>query len=478
MNGDCKGGVAFQRKTHMKLTEIAVSNYRSIENLSVECLDQEGSSTFGLIGLNEAGKSSILKAIAMMGGGVAVNPKDFFQKQQPIEVEFFYELDDAEIAKLHEFLGAQEYASFDADDLDSREVSLASSYKLPELKRELILSTRSRSADEGIAFLLPATVPRLFHEPIFWTAEDRYLISRPIELTTFATNPEAVSVPLRNCFLLAGIDDIKGRVAALQDDSTEIEHLQSELGQKVTEHIKTVWPNHPIEITFLITNNQINFHVKDIGAKGRAKTADQRSDGFKQFVSFLLTVSAQNKNEELSNSILLLDEPETHLHPLAQEYLLGELIKITSNKRQNLAFFATHSNYLIDKRVLSRNFRVTKKEDKTILNRLDRKASTYASVSYEVFEIASSDYHDELYSRLHESYMEKDPADEKRASLKNFDENYLGQEKKIKKTKPYKGTPNAATLPTYIRNCIHHPEGGNQFTELELRESIELMRKM
>jgi hypothetical protein len=262
----------------------------------------------------------------------------------------------------------------------------------------------------------------------------------------------------------------------LQEDSTEVEFLASQLGRSVTAHIRTVWPNHPIEITFLINGVTINFHVRDVGST-RPKTADQRSDGFKQFVSFLLTVSAQNKNEELANAVLLLDEPETHLHPLAQEYLLSELIKLTSNARGNVVLFATHSNYMIDKQDLSRNSRVRKEKDETRVDELDKKHASYASVTYDVFEIPSTDYHNELFGRLHQRYQDEDPTDDKRELIKNFDEAVLHKAHHLKKDKPWKGVQNQATLPTYVRNCIHHPDNGNRYSDKELRHSIEQMRK-
>jgi len=53
----------------------------------------------------------------------------------------------------------------------------------------------------------------------------------------------------------------------------------------------------------------------------------------------LLTISAESATNQLSNSFLLLDEPETHLHPQAQEYLKDELIKITRNDANNIVFF-------------------------------------------------------------------------------------------------------------------------------------------
>lgn len=325
-------------------------------------------------------------------------------------------------------------------------------------------------------FVVPSIPQQLRQKAIFWTAASNYLIDKPIELTGFAASPATVSIPLRNCFLLAGIDDIAARIASLEDDSTEIELLSRELGGKVTEHLSQAWPNHPVEITFLISGNILNFHVRDLGTQGKAKTADQRSDGFRQFVSFLLTVSAQNKNEELAKTILLLDEPEIHLHPLAQEYLLRELVELTFNDRGNAVLFATHSNYLIDKGDLSRNFRVLKDGDESKLKEFDKKSSSYASVSYEVFSIPSTDYHNELYGILHERFQNEDTNDESRERIKVFDEAVFHKKHGQKRAYALRGKPKEATLPTYVRNCIHHPEGGHKYSNEELRSSIEFMR--
>ncbi|MDA0208487.1 MAG: AAA family ATPase [bacterium] len=68
-------------------------------------------------------------------------------------------------------------------------------------------------------------------------------------------------------------------------------------------------------------------------------------DGFCQFISFLLTISAESATNQLSNSLLLLNEPETHLHPQAQEYLKDELIKITRND-ENVYRFQGNSGFI------------------------------------------------------------------------------------------------------------------------------------
>lgn len=463
----------------MRLKTIQIKNYRSIEDISFELdpLDDK-SLTYGLIGVNEAGKSSILKAMSLKDGLIGLAPKDFKDKTKPVELLYFYSLEDSEIKECIDVLAVQITSnSIEPDQI--REVKLKTSFVYSDpasAVTEFEIQNLNHEEKPQIQELLKQHILNRLNKAIFWTAEERYLISQPINLAEFAASPDSISIPLKNCFALAGVSNIKERVDNLQNDSTEIEQLQTELGEKVTEHIQTVWPNHPIEITFLITSGFIHFHVKDKHAKGKAKTAEQRSDGFKQFISFLLTVSAENKNEELSNAVLLLDEPETHLHPQAQEFLLSELIKITLNKRNNIVFFATHSNYMIDKEDLSRNYRIKKDKDNTEKIRFDKKNSTYASVTYEVFGIPSSDYHNELYSKLHQNYQDEDPADDKREGIMNFDSNFLNKVKSLSKDRPWKGNQNQATLPTYIRNCIHHSDNGDTYTKEELKKSIELLR--
>ena len=96
-------------------------------------------------------------------------------------------------------------------------------------------------------------------------------------------------------------------------------------------------------------------------------------------------LSIENNNDELYKTVLLIDEPEVHLHPPAQISLLNELIKITSNDRNNLLFFATHSNYLIDKTNLDRYFKVFKHNNEyTKIKKIEKKNSTYSEVNYEV----------------------------------------------------------------------------------------------
>lgn len=460
----------------MQPISIEIKNYRSINtiSLSIENLSDD-TRTYGLIGVNEAGKSSVLKAIALMGNDSIPNAKDFRNSDLPISISITYKLKVAilnrgkmepEATHLEmEFLKSN--ASYDQIEVTHLFEAATSTKKITSL---------ARASDGAVKEMQISEIPStLLFSPIFWTAEEKYLISRPIQLAQFAENPGHISIPLRNCFLLAGYSDIPNAIRSLHD-STDKEHLQDILGEAVTNHINSVWPGHPIKITFSIDGDQINFHVKDEGSNAKAKTADQRSDGFKQFVSFLLTVSAENKKEQLSNSILLVDEPETHLHPKAQQYFLNELKEITKVDRRNIVFFATHSTFMIDRNDLSRNFRVTKTADETALERFDKNSATYNKVNFEVFDIYSTDYHNELYATLHAKHKKDFPENKNLWQIKEFDVTFFHGKHGFEKNKPSKGCPNELTLSSYIRNCIHHSESGEIYTQEDLVASTLRMR--
>jgi hypothetical protein len=307
----------------------------------------------------------------------------------------------------------------------------------------------------------------LSHKVIFWKSIKKHLINEDINLETFGANPSETSIPLRNCFALAGIEeeDISEAIEKIKTTPAEINNLQVKLGDKVTTHIKKVWPNHPIKIKFQIDNLKLSFLVEDEKVKYQAKTTSQRSDGFRQFISFLLTISAESSSAQLANTILLIDEPETHLHPQAQEYLRDELIEITQNDATNIVLFATHSNYMIDKEKMQRCFRVVKQSNKkTIIEAINSGSMSYAEVNYEVFGIASTDYHNELYGCLEAQHASK--------------LNAITQNKNWNNIK--KGIVEKVSLPRYIRHAIHHPENTTnpKYTIDDMRQSLNMMRKL
>ena len=477
----------------MKLKKITVKNFRSVEDQSLEIKEIGGSYTYALIGVNESGKSSFLEAIALYDEGAPHFPDDYHDESKPVELILRYELEASDRDELQEELKKKGFDDKAASQVSFKEVDIRSIFNptvnpgkqreeiVVDLKKDIwpdytldgTAAVKKEKGVEAADFNLPEYLTTHFgdhfwtysHRTVFWRSEDRYLINTQIDLDAFANEKGKISAPLFNCFQLAGITDIPGAITKIKTSPAEARNLQDKLSDKVTAHIKKVWPDHPIRIKFQINGIQLTFLVEDDGVKYKVRTTSQRSDGFRQFVSFLLTISAENHSKKLSNTLLLLDEPETHLHPQAQEYLKGELIQISKSKEDNVVIYATHSNYMIDKSHIDRCFRIIKNDDgKTEIKQFEGKTSTYSEVNYEVFDIASSDYHNELYGYIEENDKSKLDALQKKHDWKN------------KKT----GTTEKVSLQTYIRHSIHHPENGQNkdYTDPQLRQSIDAMRKI
>lgn len=474
----------------MNLKEIKIKNYRSIEEEIFVIEEVAGSHSYSLIGTNESGKTSFLNAVALIDEDGVVFPKDFYDDTQPIEVCLTYELNDSNKRSVIATLTQQGFgkevtshvaiskvevcARFDPT-VSTTKISYENIYfkksifsdltfdGIKAIKKDTSLKENDFDLNEYFRLHHKQYFWKIAHYVTFWKSDPKHLITNEINLESFALDPENTSIPLYNCFNLAGIKDITKEVAKIKTDQASTNNLQEKLSDKVTDHIKKVWPNHPVKIKFQINNMLLSFLIEDEKVRYKSKTTLQRSDGFRQFISFLLTISAESSTNKLSRSLLLLDEPETHLHPKAQEYLKDELIKITKNKENNIVFFATHSNYMIDKDQMGRSYRVIKQGNiKTKIEKIKSASSSYAEVNYEVFDILSSDYHNELYG-----YLE------------DIDKTKLDA---IPKTKTWINTKTGATGPVsicaYIRHSIHHPENtrNSKYTNDELEESVKIMR--
>jgi predicted ATP-dependent endonuclease of OLD family len=168
--------------------------------------------------------------------------------------------------------------------------------------------------------------------------------------------------------------------------------------------------------------------------------------------------------------IILIDEPELHLHPALQEKLVTFLLKISKDSQ---IFISTHSALLIKQ--LSKNnmvkIMVIKKGENSPLLMQERKLPYYSAseTNFLAFGLVTEEYHNELYEYLKSQHGEK-------LSLKQFDNSYFIQEKKQKPQYSWKGQPNKVSLHTFIRNQIHHPVDNGTPNMDDLKKSIEQMR--
>ncbi|MDG3142500.1 AAA family ATPase [Streptococcus suis] len=190
-----------------------------------------------------------------------------------------------------------------------------------------------------------------------------------------------------------------------------------------------------------------------------------------------------NEEDALSKPIMFfIDEPETFLHPKAQDKLIDSLNKI-SEKYQ--VFITTHSPYLLKKfdtqtqqiNIFSKNDEgVNSVSDKRELNLFGVSSPTIGEINYTAFGVNSVEFHNELYGFIQAKAIDED---EKNYFEKEF-EKWLVDKGVAQNKDYYRLLKNGdvqqeqKTLPTSIRNIIHHPENPhNSYTIENLEESIE-----
>jgi predicted ATP-dependent endonuclease of OLD family len=233
---------------------------------------------------------------------------------------------------------------------------------------------------------LSAYVPQV----IFWEFNDKYLLPSEIQYEVFLANddPYNNSAPLFNMFLLskalriANAEDLKSKIAQWKSDSGERRKDGSIITRTINQYIKQIWSDYDQELKVELEENKITIHITDPNSADQNFYAmEARSQGFKTFISFILTIAADAANGIINNFILLLDEPETHLHPSGVRYMKEELLKLSES--QNYIVYSTHSIFMIDRENLRRHILVSKKSEITELSRVTVNNFIQEAVIYE-----------------------------------------------------------------------------------------------
>lgn len=177
-----------------------------------------------------------------------------------------------------------------------------------------------------------------------------------------------ISRPLLNVFRIGlgtnTIEELKIKIKEIQSIPNERSRLQKTLMNNVNEYIKSVWENYDQELNITLEQNQIRIEIFDPKSKSASYyNMEERSQGCQTFLSFLMTIGAEAMHGVIKNSILLLDEPETHLHPSGVKFMLKELLKIAENG--NTVIFATHSIFMIDRENYDRHIILKKEKEQT-----------------------------------------------------------------------------------------------------------------
>jgi predicted ATP-dependent endonuclease of OLD family len=199
---------------------------------------------------------------------------------------------------------------------------------------------------------------------LIWKAKPEYLINSIIDLDVFKETPD-ISLPLKYMFNLIGKDTndkIKIAIERALKSQEKSDELKDHLTDAVTRTLNKKWKEHKVKLLVSINGSNCQVQVQDKDAKNKYYTFHQRSDGFKQFVSLILSLSLLNDSNKLVNNLILIDEPEIYLHPSGVMEMRDEILKIGHN---NKVFVATHSHYMIDTTCPERHWIVKKEKSQT-----------------------------------------------------------------------------------------------------------------
>lgn len=204
------------------------------------------------------------------------------------------------------------------------------------------------------------------------------------------------------------------------------------------------------------------------------------SSGEKQVI-FRGVYLLRNKNS-LKGVPVFIDEPEISMHPKWEEMIFEYYKNIFSeeNIQTSQIFIATHSEHILSN-VLNYNDSLVIKIKNNTLNKFYKNGTgvilptmTLAEIKYSIFDLYTTDFHTLLYGYIQQNFVSNSVGTLiNNPNIFQTDE-WLKSQNAPLKNYVYNNTT-YKTLPTYIRNCIDHPDNIYSYTKEELIQSIENM---
>lgn len=481
----------------MKIQTVTIKRFRGIEELNGFTLK----SLSLIIGNNGTSKTSIIEAI-----NYALSPS--FLSGRIKHTDFFKGLDDA-IEVMLKF--SEKFKALLPDGYQNQEVECNGVY--------LRVKKRERPAN-GKAFADVVVVEHYVIPVMERTNERGWEIKRKSGNSFFKFDERLLSFPVETVGLPRSYYYGKNRdrqlqkgfnssISSVYDDFNwrflkEIrketpqpskfyknkQHFEQEIFTKVDEKEVNKTFNtlneklkalgiKPISLSFIESNAPFDNAFLNQLVDNIEIPVSQLGSGIEMIISllFLETLASLSKDK----FIVIIDEPELHLHPTLQSKFVSYLKNLSTNIQ---IIVNTHSPYFYKNCLSSAHTEllVSKKdtEDKIsltntgIIKGLFPWSPSWGEINYNAFDMPTVEFHNELYGRIQEIQNVWKEGDV---------EKYFANQGVLKSKnwiRTNRGVPEQSypvTLMTYIRNSIHHPENTNneRFSEIELTDSIKNM---
>ena len=371
----------------MKLQKVEIKGFRSIADMEIPL---EGGGHKILVGKNESGKSNILEALNLFSKKKEFRTEDKkLSLQQEHYVKFYVVLNKNEITKIKKSMPSVH----DHDWIPILDTNTVFTYTVEVNKDgfwELSLDLDIEAwQDEWLAENLWMQLERVRRRVTFWhyNAKKHDLPSQ-VDINGFANDPN-LCTPLKNMFLLAGIKENKiGEEINEKKElgPNQLYSLLNSVSEKLNNYIKDNWNEYKaVQITLSKDGKAIVIAIEE--SRPNRFGFSQRSNGFRRLISFFLQVSISGAGQ-IKNTLILIDEPETGLHPSSAKDLKDHLIKLG---RDNVIIYATHSISMIDTDNIENNWIVERKDENTLIHQAKEYGTSpaelvYQAIGYSIYE--------------------------------------------------------------------------------------------
>jgi len=398
----------------MKLTKITIDNFKSIWHLELDIKKYGQSYTTMFLWINESWKTNILEAISLFKDTWKTYDYQEYHNQnndnsEDITIKFSMEFDtqneylwfirgyvkewedllDIKIKNIEKEVllrpGNNQFSRLYLYSLEiSSNIKINNIAETKEFKDKQInmLKIEDMSEDERYENDANECHEQLDNiintiiedkEPIVSIRKptDNFLIT-DVDLNSFKEDINS-NIPLKHIFAVAWYstqDEIKNQLNLATKDEQR-KKLMKKLWTNITNYVKSIW-KHNIKFDIEITDTmkcKISIQDEWKDNENNFYKISARSDWFKHFISLILSLSIETKELWKNNKIILIDEPEIHLHPSWIRDLREELLKIWE---KNYVFIATHSPFLIDKISKERNI-IVEKNKKSLTEKVEIK---------------------------------------------------------------------------------------------------------
>lgn len=380
----------------MKILSFNILNYRAIEDIKFNLNYQINP----IIGINEAGKTSVLKAILAID-----KTRDRTNKGEHLEYKNKYSIggkkctitavlhlekseQKAMLSKLKIKTDSSDYAILSKHN-ENTEYILTRNLSDENRPYSVEIKGLSKDTNEEVTKYLVSNLPYILYFDDF---ADR--VPEEIEFPTdYIKNGNLGKGRGRDwkeiieeIFKRAdteGIGDSEHEnhlisYLKFQDKDTK-DDILSDVEDTLNKEIINEWKrikksgksfaddSDKLELAIVNEGNTFKFKVKDKSNADRRRTFDisERSKGFQWFFNYMIKLKFNpNYKGKLENSIFLLDEPGSYLHSSAQSELLNELHSVS---KKNTIIFCTHSQYLLNPEVIKLgSIKIAEKKDSQI----------------------------------------------------------------------------------------------------------------